>query len=302
MFTDKFEDILACEPVSNGEIIGSSREGRDIEAYKFGQGSCQISLLGGCHADEPIGPRFLRHLVAFLSTEPRELLENFTWWIVPHINPDGELVNNKWYDPSQKLIDLDSYKEHVVRELPGDDIEFGFPRNVNDKEARPENIAAYNWWKKNTEPFNLHVSMHGMAYALGPWFLIEPAWVERTELLRTRCKHAVAELGYELHDVERHGEKGFNRIEKGFCTRPNSRCMSLYFLERNDDEMASKFRPSSMETIRNFGGDPLTLVTEMPLFIGEDKENVTPMPVLDQMRLQWTYICAGIEQGLSSST
>ncbi len=31
--------------------------------------------------------------------------------------------------------------------------------------------------------------------------------------------------------------------------------------------MASKFRPSSMEAIRSLGGDPLTLVTEMPLFL-----------------------------------
>jgi hypothetical protein len=89
-----------------------------------------------------------------------------------------------------------------------------------------------------------------------------------------------------------------------------------------------------METIRRFGGDPLTLVSEMPLFltpgVGEtlgppdpvaeqwkeriaawridvqERDGLTtvrkgalqaglrPMPVQDQMRLQWTFIAGGI--------
>ena len=43
--------------------------------------------------------------------------------------------------------------------------------------------------------------------------------------------------------------------------------MRDHFLARGDDEMAARFRPSSMETIRALGGDPLTLVTKMPLFL-----------------------------------
>ena len=43
--------------------------------------------------------------------------------------------------------------------------------------------------------------------------------------------------------------------------------MAAYFEDRADDDTAAKFRPSSMETIRSFGGDPLTLVSEVPLFV-----------------------------------
>ena len=43
--------------------------------------------------------------------------------------------------------------------------------------------------------------------------------------------------------------------------------MREHFLSLGDAETASRFRPSSMETIRAEGGDPLTLVSEMPLFI-----------------------------------
>ena len=144
------------------------------------------------------------------------------------------------------------------------------------------------------------------------------------------------ELGYALHDVERQGEKGFFRIDRGFCTRPDSRYMREHFINQGDEETAELFRPSSMETIRSLGGDPLTLVSEMPLFItpgvGEQlgppdavaeqwkaridgwrqelanavdaktvaaeaaAQGLRAMPVHDQMALQWAFIVAGIQQ------
>ncbi len=176
-----------------------------------------------------------------------------------------------------------------------------------------------------------------MAIGAGPWFLIEPAWRERCGHLMELCSERTRALGYALHDVERRGEKGFFRIARGFCTRPDSRYMRAHFLSLGDAETAARFRPSSMETIRAAGGDPLTLVSEMPLFItpgvGEEigppdpaalawrerlegwrrrlleatgtpqeveaegrEAGLWPMPVDDQMRLQWAMIVAGLEQ------
>jgi hypothetical protein len=174
-----------------------------------------------------------------------------------------------------------------------------------------------------------------MAFAAGPWFLIEEAWKDRVAPLKRRCLRATSDLGYEPHDVERGGEKGFFRLGRGFCTRPDSRYMREHFLALGDVETAEKFRPSSMETIRTLGGDPLTLVSEMPLFLtpgvgvtlgppdpvaeewkqriaawreelqegasagdvldAATAQGLTPMPVRDQMRLQWTLIVGGLE-------
>ncbi|MCH6569709.1 MAG: peptidase, partial [Acidobacteria bacterium] len=194
-------------------------------------------------------------------------LEDFQWWIVPHANPDGEKVNRSWYTDSDEQIDLIAYLKHVKREMPGDDVEFGFPRDPADRDARPENKCIAAWWMKAQSDFHLHVSLHGMAFSGGPFFLIEPAWSSRCEELKAKCRHTVEALGYRLHDVDRQGEKGFSRLEKGFATRPDSKAMTQYFLDRQDEVTASKFRPSSMETICSLGGDPLTLVTEMPLFL-----------------------------------
>ena len=335
---DRFEEVIASGQVSPGEgaALARSREGRVIRGFRFGNGPVAVSLLAGCHADEPIGPRLLRHLTAYLSSLSADdpCLQRFQWWIVPHINPDGELRNASWAEEGATEYDVARYLAGAVRELPGDDVEFGFPRSIQDTAARAEPRGVYDWWRSGTHPFALHVSLHSTAFAAGPWFLIEPAWRDRCEELKRHCRDRVAALGYVLHDVERHGEKGFHRLERGFSTRPDSESMCAHFNALGDSDTAMRFRPSSMETIRSLGGDPLTLVSEMPLFLtpgvgeslgppdpvlaswrteierwrsqlgrGRDpdlvtdeahRQGLTPMPVLDQMNLQWTLVLAGL--------
>ncbi|MBF0430123.1 MAG: peptidase [Fibrobacteria bacterium] len=320
-------------------VLGTSREGREIEGYRFGSGDFKISLIGGCHADEPVGPAFLRKLVCYFSslTETNQLLRNFSWWIVPHANPDGEINNSQWILPESESYDPVKYLQYVVREKPGEDVEFGFPVDDHDSGARPENWTISHWWQtESNTPFHLHVSLHGMGFAAGPWHLIEPAWEHDCDVFMEECRRNWEQLGYLPHDVERQGDKGFRRLGRGFCTRPDSGEMKKYFLGKGDKKTAALFRPSSMEVIRSLGGNPLTLVSEMPLFItpgvgeclgppdpvGEMwKKEITrwqvmarteekrlqlasamknlklkPMPVSHQMELQWGMIIAGIRQ------
>jgi len=336
-----------------GTAIGVSREGRSVRAFRFGRGALNVSLIGGCHADEPVGPWMLRRLAAHLArvgpSDP--LLTGASWNIVPHVNPDGEAENRSWCEPEVRDLppdagfDVARYLAGVIREPPGEDIEFGFPRpEVDpDDDVRPENRAVAGFLEKaasRSGPFHLHVSFHGMAYAGGPWFLIDAAWRDRAAPLMTTLARQVADLGYPLHDVERRGEKGFHRIARGFCTRPDSASMARHFQARNDPDTAAKFRPSSMEYVRSLGGDPLTLVSEMPLFIlkgmgdaiepadpvaddfrdrilpglREAVENgdadldrelegagLTAMPIVEQMRLQLLFLEAGLNLAATST-
>ncbi|UCG50885.1 MAG: NUDIX domain-containing protein [Candidatus Latescibacterota bacterium] len=335
-----FEDLTAEKPskATRGTELGRSREGRPVIGYRFGGGPIKISLLAGCHADEPVGPVLLERFVRYLAgaASHSELLSRFEWWIVPDINPDGAERNKAWRARAGDHYDIVSYLRHVVREPPGDDVEFAFPRDEDDHDARPENRAVYDWWRSAPSTFSLHVSLHGMAVGGGPWFLIDPDWIGRCGVVKEFCRDAAGRLGYALHDVQRNGEKGFVRIDRGFCTRPNSNAMAEYFRNLGDTDTASRFRPSSMETIRSFGGDPLTLVSEVPLFVlpgvGETIEpddpvakrwreqitgwqerlrdasafndvsreirasDIRPIPIRDQMLLQWTLIQSGVEQ------
>ncbi|MEE2822971.1 MAG: M14 family zinc carboxypeptidase [Acidobacteriota bacterium] len=290
LFQDIISNAIAFRP--KGEIIGYTRGHRPLRAHRFGRGEFLISLIAGCHADEPVGPRLLDRLVVYLDqlAPNSSLLKDYQWWIVPHANPDGEEVNKQWFAGHDDAMDLVQYLTHHKRELPGDDMEFGFPRNEDDIDARPENRSIAKWWQKAGQSFKLHVSLHGMAFAAGPWFLIEPTWASRCELIKTVCRKAVDEMGYRLHDVDRQGEKGFYRLEEGFCTRPDSEAMAQHFSDHQDESTACKFRPSSMEVIRTLGDDVLTLVSEMPLFllpnVGETLGPPDPEALLWKQRIE----------------
>ena len=165
-----------------------------------------------------------------------------------------------------------------------------------------------------------------MAYAPGPWFLIERAWIERTSTLRANLRGAVRGMGYELLDWDRGGEKGFERVDEGFSTRPDSVAMAAHFRNLGDPTTAALFRPSSMEYVRSLGGDPFTFVSEMPLFLNPQlsdlanraggfrawltelalldpdearqkvrSEQIRPMPIRDQMRLQLAFLQEAID-------
>ena len=283
----EFDRILSCAAASPaGEVIGRSRKGTPIHAHTIGSGPLRVSLVGGCHADEPVGPRFLRRFVSHLAGDDGAALRRAaTWSIIPHINPDGAEANAAWQTPGAPHYDFAAYLRHRVRELPGDDIEFGFPRRDSDRGARPENRAAWEFWRARA-PYDLHVSMHGMGIAAGPYFLVERSWWPRFEAAAAALALEVETAGYTLHDVERHGEKGFHRLARGFCSRPDSRAMKRHFVGLDDPATAKQFRPSSMEALRKLSGDTLTLVTEMPLFItpGVGENLGPPDPVLTRWR------------------
>lgn len=263
-----------------GICIGQSRNGYDIKAFQFGSGKKKISLIAGNHADEPLGPLLLKKLVNFIASldTNHHLLKRYSWYIVPHTNPDGELINKRWYSYDNNHTDLPKYLKYCRRELPGDDLEFGYAIKGLFNSLRPENEAVYNFWKSADSSFDLHVSLHGLRSSYGPWFLIDENWINRTKLLQKECANTTHKMNYSLFDLDRGGDKGFKRINQGFCTRPDSKYMREHFLKLGDKKTAQKFHPSSMESIRSLGGDCLTLVSEMPLFIYPKKERTFSWP------------------------
>ena len=63
--------ILEGEPVAvaaAASVIGRSREGNPIYGYRLGEGEIGVSLIAGCHADEPVGPEMLRRLCGSMPT------------------------------------------------------------------------------------------------------------------------------------------------------------------------------------------------------------------------------------------
>lgn len=250
--------------------IGTSEEGRPIGAVIMGEGPQTVSLMAGAHSDEPVGPETLRTFILEALSRPDVLedwLKRFTFVIIPHINPDGEARNwnwiEQWPDPSAHLA-------HRFREQPGRDLEFGYPA------MRPENKAVSSFLRAHA-PFALHMSLHGMSVSEGALLLIEPHWIERSGQLQAAFQETAAAHGLRLHDHDRKGAKGFEYIGPGFTTTPQGKAMQRYFRAQGDEATAAQFHQSSMEFVRGLGGDPLSLVTEFPLYVLEKTlEEPTP--------------------------
>lgn len=250
----------------DGDTIGFSEEKRPIRGTVLGTGPRKVSLLAGAHADEPVGPTTLRTLIRALGqtsggadrSHPivHELLYACTISIIPHVNPDGEARNAAW---RREWPNPEAYIRDVVREEPGRDIEFGYP------DMRVENEIVSRFLEQNG-PFHVHASLHGMGFSDGAMLLIEKNWAYRSEQLQAAFVRKAGQFGLRLHDHNRKGEKGFFRIAKGFTTTPEGEAMRRFFLSHGNPEMAGRFRQSSMEFVRTLGGDPLSIVTELPLF------------------------------------
>ena len=251
----------ACETVDHVTFhdLGVSEEGRPLYGVVAGDGPLRISCIAGNHADEPVGPETLRHLVdRLIDTPPQsDWTVDVQWVIVPHTNPDGEARNRPWIDA---WPDLPTYLRTRVRELPGRDMEFGFP----DLRAENEVVSQF---LTDQGPFDAHLSAHGMGVAAGTLLLIHPHWGYCTDALQTLYRKESGAAGLPPHDHNRQGEKGFFWIGPGFATTPSGTGMRAYFNAQNDPEMASRFLDSSMEFVDRLGGSPLSVVTEVPLFV-----------------------------------
>ena len=258
----------ADHPLASWYELGTSEEGRPLGGVVLGDGPITASLIAGNHADEPVGPATLFALIEGLLSRPETyapLLEQVTFAIVPHTNPDGAARNRPWIEA---WPDLAAFLEHRVRELPGRDLEFGYPG------MRPENEHVAQFLRAHG-PFALHMSLHGMSASEGAMLLINRPWTFRTQPLRDAFRAAAAEAGLPMHDHNRKGEKGFFWIEPGFTTTPRGDAMRTFFRAQDDEAMAKRFHQSSMEFVMSLGGDPLCLVTELPLFLIPN-DNPTP--------------------------
>ena len=149
---ERAKEILAVEPgFAGGIILGRSREGRSIRGYRLGHGSFRVSLVAGSHADEPVGPRLLRRLATYLaSLEPDdEMLTGYEWWLIPHLNPDGEERTRAWTDAEGERFDPNTMEAmmRVPTEEEGQDemVHQVFQKGYmfKDQLVRPARVSVY---------------------------------------------------------------------------------------------------------------------------------------------------------------
>jgi len=277
------EELKERIPDPSSRITGSSEAGEPIFGFAAGSGPVVVSLVAGAHADEPVGPNTLYRLVLEMLDQPGqfgELLERFRFLIIPHVNPDGDAANASWID---RWPELTPFLTGMKRELPGRDIEFGYPG------MRSENRAAVRFWEREG-PVHLHFSLHGMQFSEGYLLLINDEWEGRSGAWRGGFDRAMRAEGLPSHDHDRGGEKGFRYMGPGFTSTPKGTAMREYFLQKDDEQTASLFHQSSMEYHLELNPDALCMVTEFPLFLVQNSpQNGTPENYL-ALKREWAEL------------
>lgn len=71
-------------------VIGTSVQGRSINAYTYGTGKTQIAFVGGVHGGYEWNSVVLAYkLLDYLDANPTAVPENLTVTVIPSANPDG---------------------------------------------------------------------------------------------------------------------------------------------------------------------------------------------------------------------
>lgn len=81
-----------CQVVSS---IGTSVAGRSILAYRFGEGSSRIILVGGMHGNERSSVATMNAFIDYLEDHAGEIPGHRSIIIIPNSNPDGYAANSR---------------------------------------------------------------------------------------------------------------------------------------------------------------------------------------------------------------
>ncbi len=84
------EVILPIVQEQTQSVLGTSVEGRPIEAYTFGRGTKQLLFVGGIHGGYEWNSVLLAYeFIEYFKTNPNVIPETLTVTIIPSANPDG---------------------------------------------------------------------------------------------------------------------------------------------------------------------------------------------------------------------
>ena len=249
--------------------IGQSQEGRPLHGVSVGARHAPlVTIVAGAHPDEPAGPLAALQLLRLWSQSP--LARQVRLAVVPLLDVDGVVAQRQWLQPWREPVDLSLLQEHRLRRLPGEDREFAWPGAPWSGPVLPECRAAADFFTDQGGPI-AHCSLHGMLVAAGAWFLLNRPALRDAQLWRD-LRGIAADQHFGLHDMPRHGEKGFRRVGDGFCTVPSGPAMRRWWCAQQQSPSTAPggFAWGSMDFARHLArrhglDDPLCAVSEFPL-------------------------------------
>ena len=115
-FHDKTEKLVKIGPKVEFFKIGQSVEGQDINCYQINNGQFKILFIAAIHGNE-VGTVKLSHQLVNWLFENQEKYQEFTFNIIPCLNPDGycQALKNPDYFGGGRIGRLNSHKVDLNR-------------------------------------------------------------------------------------------------------------------------------------------------------------------------------------------
>lgn len=257
--------------------VGTSRIGEAIPCLTVGEGGHHAVVFGGVHPNEPIGGLTALHLAQSLCTDDElRLALDYTWHIIPCIDPDGTRLNEGWFSGP---FDRGHYGREFYRPAAEEQVEWTFPfqyKRAYFDRVLPETLALMRLIDDVKPAFmcSLHNGELGGVY----YYLSRPA----PELYPSL--HALpTSLGLPLDT----GEPESPYLE---------RYADAIFRMGNSDDRYDFLESIGLDPLAADGGDSsaayanrhgtLTLVTEVPYWAHADANDRAPTdePYSDVLR------------------
>ena len=159
--------------------IGNSVEGRELLLIEFGRGDKKVFVCGTHHAREYISTTYLmyaidRYAYAYRNNtpwgkyNPKEILDDVTFYIVPMVNPDGvNLVQNGLYATKHadeiskmKIYEGEQYGYSAWKaNMHGVDLNWNYDKDWSDEKTRnPRGSVGFNGDHPYSEPETIAVT------------------------------------------------------------------------------------------------------------------------------------------------
>ena len=187
---------LARRPGCRVTPLGDEPLRRWLQVLQLGTGRVHVAVKGNAHADEPAGPVTCLRFARWLLDDPagQALAADVTFHLLPTANPAGLLRNRGWLVGPEG--DLERWFEHVDRDPPAADREFGYG-DTPAQAAHPE-CAAWHGYLDALPRVDGYVSLHSMAFAGGAWFLTQLDDLARRQPLLTALARVAADPGPKM--------------------------------------------------------------------------------------------------------
>jgi len=159
---DEYVDSVESSEWVAKTILGLSEQGRDIDLLTItntsipDHGKKLIYIIGRQHAGETSSSFTLEGMIDFLvSSEPdaERMRDNFVWYIVPMVNPDGVSLGNSratsegvdpnrdWHPDNDDSVEISIVRDHVAATDGGPGIDFFIDWHSQMNDVRWENFV-----------------------------------------------------------------------------------------------------------------------------------------------------------------